>query len=96
MLQERFLLHTTSSDTAGNWWVPVTYALKEEYIGMKNALKAPVKAWLGPGQTLAVDLDDGGDIAQWLLVNLDRRGKSRFKHHTRALQKRNCGKERLG
>lgn len=73
MLQERFLLHSPSSsaDTTGSWWVPVSYGLRQDYY--TEATNAPVKTWIAPKQNTSVEL---ADSAQWLLVNLDRRGNA--------------------
>ncbi|KAJ1530371.1 hypothetical protein ONE63_005280 [Megalurothrips usitatus] len=74
--QERFLLHTASSSSgaAGGWWLPVSYALHDEYMSVHDN---PVKAWLPPGQELEIRLDaaaDGSDVTkEFLLVNADRK-----------------------
>ncbi|XP_052128964.1 aminopeptidase N [Frankliniella occidentalis] len=71
--QERFLLHSPSSSQqslSGSWWVPLSYALRAEYMSIDYTPKVPLKTWLAPGQDLTIDLADNSD---WLLVNADRR-----------------------
>ncbi|KAE8751994.1 hypothetical protein FOCC_FOCC001157 [Frankliniella occidentalis] len=70
---ERFLLHSPSSSQqslSGSWWVPLSYALRAEYMSIDYTPKVPLKTWLAPGQDLTIDLADNSD---WLLVNADRR-----------------------
>jgi len=71
--QERFLIHSPSgsANMEGAWYIPVSYSARNQYA--KEYSTTPIKAWLEPGSTTDLPLPSKS-AAQWLLVNLDRKG----------------------